>query len=107
MLTARPEGGNGVGKYACLCLGSRCPPSFTPLAKRSWKCEYFEVFLQRRVLYEKHPRRFGRSDQVVRSSAVENVLRTYLTPGPAAVTRHLGAKKNMFGSHDPQAGTLR
>lgn len=53
MLTARPEGGNSVGKYACVCLGRRCPPNFGPLAKRSWKRG---VFLHWSSSYKRHPR---------------------------------------------------
>lgn len=107
MLTARPESGNGVGKYSCLSSGSRWPPNFRSFSKTQLETWIFLRFSPAVGFYEKHPRKFWKERfNRPQFRSVESALQTCLTPGPAAVRRHLGAKKHMFGSHDPQAGTL-
>lgn len=86
MLTGRPEGGNSVGKYACLRIGIRCPPK-TPLLwpKRSWKRGCVEVFPSGEF-YKRHPQMFWKErSNRLQLRRVESDLRTCLTPVPAAV----------------------
>lgn len=94
MLTARPEGGNSVGKRACPRLGSRCPPNYAPLAKNAAGNVDVLRFPPAWIFTRDTLKSFGRSDRIVCSLVCGTRSANMLNTSSRCCYETLGCQKN-------------